>query len=1127
MKKILFLIGLLAVSTCFAVEATLYYTDPLINMTTGITAQPSFSTISDTYCVNDQLTPSISIQSAWYSPDYYGILRGNAVTAGCVQSYAGTASNQGINWLSQANFDTLKSGSSWEQPLDTFVSYISPYLPAGRSLILSDESSTYRTSAGNLYSGKQGEIGVFCKGTASIDSNIPGYAPSSEYLGSTLPMQVVSLPAGTYTITPKFSLSDCFSTGMAYTVPSCSVVQAVLLYKNGPQISYQFSGASKSITVENKFTCSATIAGANPNPATVSPGGSSSVSFNIVNNAVRPIHIDSISLSTESQQYFDPAGTIFTPPTGDIDANGGTGPVSGTIKVLSSTPAGTYQLNLSIAYHSTQADCANLNNVQCSSPHTVTITVIVPPQQTCSLAFATAVPGNNIVQGTTAPPIVAACSPSPCPALTWTHTASAATTLLPHTTPAQASPQSILAVAASEPVGSYAVNASSGSLVCTGLPFNVVSPQQTCTLAFVGSVPGSNIAPGGSAQIAASCQNPSTCPALAWTQTAGTLANLAPASTPSGTSPQTTLSISMSASAHNGYSVNASSGSLVCTGLPFNVAIPSSLPDYIIPFIKIQPIFPYVGETFTALIDTQNIGGADATVPSYTSAAFQSQNKHISPVPALDAGANYTGVVGFTCLAKGTSPLSAYADAGNAILESDETNNANSIQAVTCYSTPVSCVLAMVNHGVNFTKVDQAYVDATCYDSAGAQTLCPNLAWSEDATGEVYLTPTDTQRSVSPSSLLYVGSGVSAQLGKKVMASSNESQVPLTCTPVQFNINPYAPGTYTVNCSFPGYGVNPAFFNGQSATVLASCTKNGATYCPALSWTTTLPGATLQPSQTADLAAFQQSTLSMPSAEPLSVEQGSVTIACADQIECTLSADCQFIFSPRPTNMTCGIIDHAPQFSPNDSAILQANCTKTGVSGFVACPQLDWEAIGITHTHFDPNPTDAGIQPTTNFSTISAPAPQSGSIDASSATSGITLSCANPILADISNIGPDYAVIWVKPPPDMMEPGKPFHVSVNVTNLGNQNVSVDTQTVLLGANCSGTDQFRTTGGLHTGESSVIEDYTCICNSLGTFEVTAVADYGNAIHNDLNKLNNRNSGTYVCGIAYAPVCSDYI
>ena len=1012
--------------------------------------------------------------------------------------------------------------------MDTFVSYISPYLPAGQSLILSDESSTYRTSDGTLYSGKQGKIGVFCKGTASISSNIPGYAPSSEYLGSTLPMQGVSLPAGTYTITPKFSLSDCFSTGMAYTVPSCSVVQAVLLYKNGPQISGQFSGTPKPIKVENPFTCSATITGATPNPATVSPGGSSSVSFNIVNNAIRPIHIDSINLSSESLQYFDAAGTTFTLPS-DINA-GASGAVSGTIKVLSTTPAGrTYQLNLSIAYRSTQADCAGNSGVSCNPQHVIAITVIVTQQQTCSLAFSGTVPGGNIAQGASQN-IKATCSPSPCPALTWTNTASAATTLSPSTTPSfQAHPQSKLTIGANEPADTYTVNATNGTLNCTGLPFTVLPPvvQQTCVLSFVGSVPGGNISPGGSEDISAACQNPSTCPALAWTQTAGTLANLVPPSTLSSTAPLTTLSISMLASAHNGYSVNASNGTLNCTGLPFNVAIPSNLPDYIVPFIKTQPIFPYVGETFTAIIDTKNIGGADATVPSYTSAAFQSQNKHISPVPALGAGANYTGAVGFSCQAKGTSPLSAYADAGNAILESDETNNANSIPvSVTCYNTPVSCVLAIVNHGVNFTKVDQAYVNATCYDSAGAQTLCPNLTWSENATGEVYLTPTDTPRSMSPSSLLYVGSGVSAQLGKKVMASSSEGSIPLPCTPVQFNINPYPPGAYVINCSFPEYGGNPAFFNGQSATVLASCTKNGATYCPALSWTTTLPGATLQPSQTADLAAFQQSTLSMPSAEPLSVEQGSVTIACADQIECTLSADCQFIFSPRPTNMTCGIIDHAPQFSPNDSAILQANCTKTGV-GLVACPQLDWDT-NLVNAYFNPNPTYASVQPTTNFSTVKAPVPQSGSIDASSATGGITLHCANPILAEIDNIGPDYAVTWVEPPTDMMEPGESFHVSVNVTNVGNQNVSVDTQTVLLGGNCtSAGDQYRPTDPLDAGKSEVFDDYSCTCASSGTFTITAVADSGNAIHNDLNKLNNRNFGTYVCGIVYAPVCSDYI
>ncbi len=1161
MKKLLLGIILLLLPALHAgtLQCSFDYTNviPSTNyrwISTSLQFTPQLSSSTSAVCTGSDFSPSMQLSSLWFpsSGSYDARLDSHATGAGCLVSAGSQSKDRPIIWIDSGKFQQLVNRDSqpgigrqgsYFSDMAEFTQFMSQ---AGITFTESQELSKYadtNTVGANFQSGSntlfKSGVAVYCKGTLRLVSTTPmpdgstySQVIASDYTG-TMPSSYTkpkSSTPGSATFALKLDVTGCRAFGRTYMNPSTCPASpdSVWIYGTCPASSNTQTGNEVTVQFENPFTCSMAISGVSPNPATVAQGGSFALNFNIANNAARPISVTAISLSAESQQYFDAAGTSFTLPAGDIAANGGIGAVSGTIKSKPGTVAGTYPLKLDISSHSTQADCGNSNNVQCSAPATLIVNVNVVPGQACSLAFSPAVPGNNIQQGASAP-IVAACSPSPCPALTWTHTASSATTLSPPSTPSQASPQSTLAVAANEPLGSYVASASGGSLSCTPLNFNVVAPslQQTCVISFVNNVPGNNLMPGQSAQLKATCANPSTCPSLTWSHTASSATTTVPNPT-TAQNPQTTLAIAATEPVGS-YSASASNGALACTSQQFNVVSLSTLPNYVVQYIS-PAGFHFVGEQFDSNVTTQNIG-ADATASSVTSASFLGQVGQI-PVPPLPSQANYTRQVLFTCLSSGTSTENAIADATSQITESNEGDNSLGIP-VFCSPKPVSCSCGIVNHNLNLTENESVIVNATCYDASHNIVLCPALNWSHNATGStVNLNPTATSRNMTPETNLSVGAGAVAQLNIAVKAVSAEPLIPLQCTPAQFNIITEPGAIYNItSCNFSGVNPSgsrlPAFFAGQSSTLLAACTRNGNPGCPALRFAVTLAGASMAPTGTTGTSSPQNSLLTLPLSEPSSIIGANVTVSCSNPAQCTASINCPFVFSPSPTNMTCGFVGHTAIFTANDSAIVEANCTKNGSSNPAACPELDWET-NITNAQFNPAHTSQMQRPTTNFSTTNAPVPQSGYINArGSASSGFgSLQCDRPLLPSVQNVGPDYEVTWVKSPGYMIEPGAQFTVRVNVTNVGNRNVTVDTLTSLLAANC-GIDQFRATSPLQAGQSVIINDFKCTCASEGTFNITAVADSGHGITGELNFANNRKSGTYICGNRYAPTCSDYV
>jgi hypothetical protein len=555
-------------------------------------------------------------------------------------------------------------------------------------------------------------------------------------------------------------------------------------------------------------------------------------------------------------------------------------------------------------------------------------------------------------------------------------------------------------------------------------------------------------------------------------------------------------------------------------------------PDYVVSSISNSGP-TYVGETFTSIITTQNNGSAPATATSTTNATFPTgQLAQISPVPALGPGATHTGSVSLACQNSGSNTEVATANALRTVDESNYANNARTASKV-CYNIPPQtghCVLSFATRPNNTLGVpDSDLVVATCTDSSGVQTMCPNMTWTHTATGNVALIPSTTPRTeppAKPTVTLSVGAGTPGQSNLQVNAVSSEPGVPMACAPLVFNIR--SNDAYAINCRLVNH--DPVFFANDSAQVRVSCWKNDdLQVCPALNWSTNLSGAILNPTYTPPGPSPVYSMFYSPLTEPTQVQTGSISISCADPMDCNATCDLALTFSPKPTNLTCGLVNHTHLFLKNDWAYVEGNCTKAGIPGLVACPRLRWSTT-IANGQFDPAVTPRIVHPLTNFSTNNAPVPQTGSINAQSEEPGFPLlTCANPVLVQVVNgIGPDYIISHIRPSRDIVPIGQSLVVEVRVTNIGNVNVTNVTTTTMYGANCtaSGLDEGRPTPGLAVGETSPLLSYTCTCGSYGLKRAVAEANYPRSIY-EYDYANNQGLAVFYCGNTYAPVCADYV
>lgn len=396
-----------------------------------------------------------------------------------------------------------------------------------------------------------------------------------------------------------------------------------------------------------------------------------------------------------------------------------------------------------------------------------------------------------------------------------------------------------------------AVNSQTTTADCTGnirvcsapqlFVVNVqVGPGGGITCNAVSLSPNTFPSTGGDGALSATClQNgqPVACPSAGWSWSH----TLTPAANaiflPSQTSPPPlTFRVLSGINAPQSGTVTATLNGVPCT-TPASVSITpgGNQPDYIIS--KITVPFPYVNEQFTSQVTTKNQGPAAATSASVTRVTFPNNPDVRQTINrGLNQNEEVTGPAPFACPATpGTYEEYAKADNDAAITESNENNN-ELRQNVFCSPIPNACRLQFLNHpSPDFGPGENAEVQAVCTFN-GETATCPALSWNEDA-DEASLNASSTPRSLDPRTRLTVNPVVQReQLGRNVRASSSEPAVPLTCTPVPFNVRTTGGG---IGLRITACDVDkPSYLPGQSGFARAHCADSSGSPadCPELAW---------------------------------------------------------------------------------------------------------------------------------------------------------------------------------------------------------------------------------------------------------------------------------------------------
>lgn len=426
-------------------------------------------------------------------------------------------------------------------------------------------------------------------------------------------------------------------------------------------------------------------------------------------------------------------------------------------------------------------------------------------------------------------------------------------------------------------------------------------------------------------------------------------------------------------------------------------------------------------------------------------------------------------------------------------------------------TSPTSCTLAVLGpSGGSLTPGENAVIAADCRNAIGQATDCPQISWTTTvAQGSMF--PSTTSAAFAPNSTLTVSSSAPVPQSGRVVRATTQN---FSCTaPIQV----VAPGDFSFTCSFEG-NHGPIFHTGEQADVIVECTGFSGN-CLSLDFTTTISSATLTPANTSLQASPVTSLFAIGPSAP-SPQTGTVDVSCSNGA-CNDTCSLPVQLFPYPDTLTCSLVDHSNQFAQGDSALVRGDCTNNGNP--VPCPQLQWSTT-ILGTTLEPGITNISLSPTTNFSTYSTtPIPQNGLIDASRTNPSLPpLTCAEPILAGVANLGPDYIIIRTFPRKSIVLLGETFSVYVWVANLGNQNGTASTTRISGG--CQQSD--RPTTGIDLGRSVSVE-FSCTCSQSGPNNIFSQADVLNQVQ-EINENNNAGSGFFYCDPpVFAPTCSDYV
>ena len=228
---------------------------------------------------------------------------------------------------------------------------------------------------------------------------------------------------------------------------------------------------------------------------------------------------------------------------------------------------------------------------------------------------------------------------------------------------------------------------------------------------------------------------------------------------------------------------------------------------------------------------------------------------------------------------------------------------------------------------------------------------------------------------------------------------------------------------------------------------------------------------------------------------------------------------------PEPTNCTLSFVNHAPQFSSNDFAQVQAACS----SGMLqtACPSFLWQQTATWGSMSPPN-TNAALHPESTLILSSAPMPQiARKVNATSTMPYIYLYCELPFDVAECAVGPDYTVTSIISTPHPALIDDVVHFTVKVSNIGNVNATnASAGEAAYSGGCAPIDSVYNLPPIDAGKSHLNSELKCKCIAPGLQSITVAANPSHAQW-ETNFNNNNITYTFPCQTVVQRTCADFI
>ena len=862
------------------------------------------------YCVGDTFSPTIGMQSDWYSSIYDAQLANTNNFGGCLNATCTTHSNNGMNWVNNSQYQALSS-QVYYTTVSAFMSMISANnipnnMPGECSKYLTSSYQPYNVGGNTLF---KSDVGAYCKGTLNLASSNSAYSRTvaQEYTGSVPainPPIVLNTASPSVTFTTSMSTTGCIASGRTYATAGC--YEGVWLYY-GAAIGYPLSAQSTpvTITVKNPFTCSAVqVTSPSLTPTTnIQPNQQMSFSF-VMTNPTSNGESAKLTNVSASWSYSQPAVSGGLPKT--ITNNGVPVTITGTLNAPP-TP-GTYNFNLIVNYSSSGADCSgSVKNCTASFPFTITVASQNNPVS-CTLAFESHTPVFTPIDSAW---VNATCRASnnavvPCGALSWTTTAASASMSPVSTiTPPSLSRSQLTINGVSAPQLNANVMAQQGSNFSCTILLNVTAPDYIPLLSapasaqvntqFTAAITTKNI--GAAANISTytklqfrSLTQPFSVPPLGQQGTQNNSYNFTCPATPGLY--ELNATVDYTGLLTEGNENNNFATQLVnCTAAP-----PAIMPDYTSHINA--PATATVGATFSVGVVTTNIGNGAANASSTTRLKISNQatpyNFAVRPLAAN--GDSVTNTTTATCPGTpGQIQINSSADFFNQVNESSELNNND--------TAIVNCVLPgnMPNYIPNITAPSVFFVGVgfianfTTKNIGTAPGTVPSVTHVtfQSTVKDFTVVPLAVQQQqMDWWDFSCTGPGV-----KNMVQTVDYTGVINESDENNTETKPISCNTVPTSCNLTFIGHNSTFYQYEWAPVQATCFAGGAqTACPPFLWQQNAVGGSMNPINT-NAAWTPNSTLFMT---------GSVTTQLGRKVNATSTLGAVPLYCELPFNVSDG-----------------------------------------------------------------------------------------------------------------------------------------------------------------------------------------------------------------------------